>query len=86
MDRAMEGRHGGANTLVMSGGGMRGGGGGGGGREREVHIRDVHPMANEYRGGGGEMVTDVGWCSGSCTSGRPSADRHTRHYSEIRPS
>lgn len=36
----------------MSGGSARSGGGGGG-RDREVHIRDVPPMAAEYRGGGG---------------------------------
>lgn len=81
----MEGRHGGANTLVMSGGGMRGGGGGGGGgggREREVRIRDMHPMGNEHRGGGGEVFTDV-VVVGPCPGGRRCADRPTRHSTSI---
>ena len=53
-NRDMDGRHGGPNSLTMSGGGMRGSGGRE--REREAHTRTEMPhmdIAGDYRGGGG---------------------------------
>eukprot|EP00903_Cladosiphon_okamuranus_P012638 g11823.t1 len=62
-ERDMDGRHGGPNSVTMSGGGLRGSGGRE--REREVYVRTEMPhMVDEYRvgggGGGGGMMPGRG--------------------------